>query len=170
MQRRFVVCTFEERQVQWECFIHISTSLWMILISQWIAIPFNELPFYKFPSLSAVCEKECQNGGTCVSPNQCKCTAGFTGATCSEGIPCFIFHIRIFDVSYFKIFSTSSLTIVYMQFFHHDILILSFIYNNLVFFWGGGQWLQVYRMPKLNQYNLLFFSSVTRLLGRDCNA
>ena len=35
--------------------------------------------------LTAVCKESCKNGGTCIMPNRCKCTAGFVGRTCEDG-------------------------------------------------------------------------------------
>ena len=29
-----------------------------------------------------ICEQRCQHGGTCVGPNQCSCTSGWTGSNC----------------------------------------------------------------------------------------
>uniref|UniRef100_A0A8D0CM60 Neural EGFL like 1 n=1 Tax=Scleropages formosus TaxID=113540 RepID=A0A8D0CM60_SCLFO len=34
----------------------------------------------------AFCEEGCRNGGTCVSPNTCLCTSGFTGQHCEKDI------------------------------------------------------------------------------------
>ena len=31
------------------------------------------------------CYSGCHNGGTCISPNKCKCASGWTGYTCSQG-------------------------------------------------------------------------------------
>lgn len=41
-----------------------------------------------------VCTDECQNGGTCISPNTCECTAGHSGSTCGTVVcshlkPCY---------------------------------------------------------------------------------
>lgn len=33
----------------------------------------------------AMCDGLCQNGGTCVSPNNCICQQGFTGKRCETG-------------------------------------------------------------------------------------
>ena len=35
---------------------------------------------------AVVCSPPCQNGGSCVSPDHCVCTHGWTGADCSEGM------------------------------------------------------------------------------------
>ena len=35
---------------------------------------------------SVICTIPCHNGGTCVSPNQCSCMPGFTGAYCESGM------------------------------------------------------------------------------------
>ena len=32
--------------------------------------------------ISAVCSPRCQNGGTCIAPNMCNCTAGYVGELC----------------------------------------------------------------------------------------
>ena len=32
----------------------------------------------------AVCSA-CHNGGTCISPQTCRCAAGWTGSTCNTG-------------------------------------------------------------------------------------
>ena len=40
--------------------------------------------FLFFPRL-AMCDGMCQNGGTCVSPNNCICQQGFTGRRCETG-------------------------------------------------------------------------------------
>lgn len=39
-----------------------------------------------------MCEGMCQNGGTCVSPNNCICQQGFTGKRCETGKRTFAFH------------------------------------------------------------------------------
>ena len=36
-----------------------------------------------FPT--AVCRSGCNNGGTCVGPNRCRCKSGWTGSSCSQG-------------------------------------------------------------------------------------
>ena len=36
-------------------------------------------------SCIAVCSRSCLNGGTCHSPEQCECSPGWTGASCSQG-------------------------------------------------------------------------------------
>lgn len=33
-----------------------------------------------------VCRSGCNNGGTCVSPNRCRCKSGWTGSSCSQDI------------------------------------------------------------------------------------
>ena len=38
---------------------------------------------FSFFSL-AICEGECWNGGTCVSPGKCECRPGFTGQHCER--------------------------------------------------------------------------------------
>ena len=39
-----------------------------------------------FPILrAAMCDPACLNGGRCNAPNQCTCTAEYTGNTCEEG-------------------------------------------------------------------------------------
>ena len=38
-----------------------------------------------YVSSLAVCDSRCHNGGTCIAPNQCKCTAGYVGDTCKNG-------------------------------------------------------------------------------------
>ena len=35
---------------------------------------------------SAVCTPGCQNGGTCIAPNQCACTTSWTGSNCTQGL------------------------------------------------------------------------------------
>lgn len=35
--------------------------------------------------LPAICRNGCNNGGTCVSPNRCRCSYGWSGSTCSYG-------------------------------------------------------------------------------------
>lgn len=42
--------------------------------------------YYVYSSVAAVCDKKCQNGGKCESPNNCSCVAGFTGAQCQYDI------------------------------------------------------------------------------------
>ena len=32
-----------------------------------------------------LCNPACMNGGTCVEPNTCICTPGFTGTNCADG-------------------------------------------------------------------------------------
>ena len=34
----------------------------------------------------AICSKECQNNGICVSPNKCACAEGWQGLDCTEGL------------------------------------------------------------------------------------
>ena len=38
------------------------------------------------PYFIAICKQPCENGGWCVSPNQCQCPVGFTGNSCGEDI------------------------------------------------------------------------------------
>ena len=33
----------------------------------------------------AVCDPECQNGGTCSSPDVCECATGYVGDSCQTG-------------------------------------------------------------------------------------
>lgn len=35
--------------------------------------------------LVALCAVSCQNGGTCVAPERCKCRPGYTGVACETG-------------------------------------------------------------------------------------
>lgn len=42
--------------------------------------------YYVYSSVAAVCDEKCQNGGDCVSPNNCSCVPGFTGAQCQYDI------------------------------------------------------------------------------------
>lgn len=35
--------------------------------------------------LEALCAVSCQNGGTCVAPERCKCRPGYTGVACETG-------------------------------------------------------------------------------------
>ena len=39
---------------------------------------------YQLLLITAVCSV-CYNGGTCVAPNDCRCTGGWTGNTCNTG-------------------------------------------------------------------------------------
>ena len=39
---------------------------------------------FPFP-LIAICNPVCENGGVCLTPNKCKCKAGYTGANCHDG-------------------------------------------------------------------------------------
>ena len=34
----------------------------------------------------AVCDPECQNGGTCSAPSTCVCTIGYVGDYCQTGV------------------------------------------------------------------------------------
>ena len=36
-------------------------------------------------SYTAVCDPECDNGGTCVGPGQCHCTEHYSGPRCQQG-------------------------------------------------------------------------------------
>ena len=36
------------------------------------------------PKCEPVCEKSCQNGGRCISPNKCSCPEGFLGLYCQK--------------------------------------------------------------------------------------
>ena len=33
-----------------------------------------------------MCDEGCMNGGTCIAPNICSCTANWRGAQCEEGV------------------------------------------------------------------------------------
>ena len=33
----------------------------------------------------AKCAPECENGGTCTSPNRCQCASGWSGSRCQTG-------------------------------------------------------------------------------------
>jgi len=35
---------------------------------------------------AAVCSPQCKNGGTCVAPEQCHCTPGWSGDHCNDGM------------------------------------------------------------------------------------
>lgn len=39
--------------------------------------------FLNLGSFPAVCQPSCQNGGTCIAPNQCICDVTYTGPTCA---------------------------------------------------------------------------------------
>lgn len=44
--------------------------------------------FLNFPddvSLSVVCNRHCENGGECISPDVCRCKPGWNGPTCNSG-------------------------------------------------------------------------------------
>lgn len=38
--------------------------------------------------LAAVCQRVCQNGGTCIAPNTCKCQPGYSGQWCQTCMYC----------------------------------------------------------------------------------
>ena len=46
-------------------------------------VKFNHGDIYIY--IEPQCYSGCHNGGTCISPNKCKCTSGWTGYTCSQG-------------------------------------------------------------------------------------
>ena len=46
----------------------------------------------------AVCSV-CYNGGTCIAPERCNCTAGWTGNTCNIGNPCINYISTTFHYS-----------------------------------------------------------------------
>lgn len=52
-------------------------------------------------SLTAICNPNCQNGGSCTSPNICDCVNGWSGPTCSAGnsVGIVIFKVPIFNSS-----------------------------------------------------------------------
>ena len=51
--------------------------LWVLLVSMNVAI----------------CDMiECENGGTCSAPDECSCTAGWSGDTCAQG-KCHCVHV-----------------------------------------------------------------------------
>ena len=35
-------------------------------------------------AISAICDPVCENGGICTTPNECSCTAGWNGSTCTQ--------------------------------------------------------------------------------------
>ncbi|KAJ8306434.1 hypothetical protein KUTeg_016979 [Tegillarca granosa] len=62
--------------------------------------PYYERQYYCCPGYKGagcntpICDPPCQNGGLCVSPNQCKCDPAFTGNACQQIVcshlePCF---------------------------------------------------------------------------------
>ena len=42
----------------------------------------NKIYFF---SITAVCNPNCENGGVCVEPNNCRCKVGYTGNLCENG-------------------------------------------------------------------------------------
>ena len=42
--------------------------------------------------MSAICDPGCENGGTCSAPDECSCTAGWSGDTCAQG-KCHCCHV-----------------------------------------------------------------------------
>lgn len=48
-------------------------------------------------SLTAMCDQACENGGTCLRPNQCACPLGWTGHQCQTGKhTCTHIHIYLY--------------------------------------------------------------------------
>ena len=41
--------------------------------------------FLFFFAWTAVCGHGCSNGGTCVTPDTCRCNTGWTGNSCQNG-------------------------------------------------------------------------------------
>ena len=48
------------------------------------AIPEHVIYFNSVNS-AATCLPMCQNGGTCIAPDSCNCTAGWSGSNCQLG-------------------------------------------------------------------------------------
>lgn len=60
----------------------------MALMAAWLSSTPASKSFSKFSdhvSVSVVCNRHCENGGECVSPDVCKCKPGWYGPTCNSG-------------------------------------------------------------------------------------
>ena len=44
---------------------------------------------------TAICDKGCENGGSCSAPNTCLCMEGYTGHTCGQGTQYTSLHYAI---------------------------------------------------------------------------
>lgn len=55
------------------------------LITQLMLVNLGEQCLFSAGPPLAMCDGLCQNGGTCVSPNNCVCQQGFTGKRCETG-------------------------------------------------------------------------------------
>lgn len=67
------------------------------------------LEMHVFTDNTAICDPACLNGGRCHGPNQCTCTAEYTGSQCGEGK----LDISIIR-SYLVYFSSANLSISYL--------------------------------------------------------
>jgi len=44
---------------------------------------------------AAICNPQCENGGTCVQPGVCVCESGWTGERCGQGLSYFDCSVQV---------------------------------------------------------------------------
>ena len=72
-----------------------------------------------FILLLAICSQGCNsNHGSCVAPNRCQCSSGWTGSTCSNGT----LHLHCMHVLLLTTFSSLSFPWVHINLINHNVL------------------------------------------------
>ena len=84
-----------------------------------IAAYFKIYPMNYFILLLAICSQGCNsNHGSCVAPNRCQCSSGWTGSTCSNGT----LHLHCMHVLLLTTFSSLSFPWVHINLINHNVL------------------------------------------------